>query len=137
MTSIGKVDRADWFKALIVFLVMLGIFYAETFISPLTTQGTLVRVAIDIAAFAVLFVGFRFWMSAGKRAVSGRRWFVFFVMLVSTLLASILLPALMGYRSPAGDAFARFASTSVAESIPLVVAIVAVGYAVLWSRRGK
>jgi len=131
--------KTDWLKALTILLVMVGIFYTANFVSGDTAPRKLIRIAIEIAGFAVLALGYRLWISRGKKQISGRRWIIFFAILILGLpAAAFFLPHFFGRHPSIGDAYVRFASSSVAESIPALVVVLTVGYVILWSyRRNK
>jgi hypothetical protein len=130
--------RMDWLKAVAILIAMVGVLSIQMVVPAQTLAGKLIRIGIDMAGFAVLFVGFRFWISGGRASISRTRWVIFFVLLVLTLPpAVVLVPTLLRRRSAAANAYVYFASSRSAELIPAIVAVVSVIYAIVWYYREK
>jgi hypothetical protein len=95
MEGTKKVSVGRTLKFLTIILVMAAVASSSTLVSGETTPQKLLRLAIYIAAFAVLPLGLRLWPSlSGRKHVALRRWIVFFaVLLLVYSAATFLLPS--------------------------------------------
>jgi len=116
-------------------LVALAILYAETFVARVTQSAILFRVLMDFAAFAIVFVGLRFWMA--RKELSGTRTILLLALLLLGFFAVLLLfPGFVSRHQGFGDSLIRVASSKGAEAVPAFVAVGFVIYAlVCWLRR--
>jgi hypothetical protein len=80
----GKANTG-WLKAVVILLGMfgmLGIFQLQTFFPGTGFGQRVIRVAIEIAAFAVLPAVAWIWRLLGGKGISGIRWIYFFALLI-------------------------------------------------------
>jgi hypothetical protein len=127
--------NARWLKALPILLVMVGIFLAEVFVSGEATQQKVIRMTIELAAFAALPIGYRLWFHEGGERISTRRWIVFFLVLIVGLPAvNFLLLPFLGSHPSIRRALAHFASSPAGESLPVLVFALTLIYAILKDR---
>jgi len=69
-------------KALVIVVGMLGIFQLQTYFPGNDLRQRVIRVAIEIAAIAVLPVVLTLWRSSGGKRIPRMRWIIFFVLIV-------------------------------------------------------
>jgi len=74
--------KTGWLKGVVIFLGMLGIFQLQTFFPGNTIQQRVIRLAIEIAAIAVLPVVLSLWPSPRVKRSPKTRWIIFFVLIV-------------------------------------------------------
>src|SRR5271163_4475445 len=125
----GKLGRT--LKFLTIILVMAAVASTSTLVSGETTPQKLLRLAIYIAAFAVLPLGLRLWPSLSRRKhVALRVWIVFFAVLLVVYSAAIfLLPTFFENRPSIEQLLERLFSLVEPEWFPaLVLPVVLVVY---------
>lgn len=122
-----------------IFMVTVLILGTGDFSLADTPQQKLTRIAIIISGFAVMYAGFRFWMSPGGGRTSTPRLMVLAATLILGLpFALFVLPAFLGRHPDLGDAYDPFLSSSTFEWVvaPLM-AILVVVYSVVKKRASR
>lgn len=126
--------KMGWLKAVIVALGMLGIFQLQTFFLGNDLKHKVIRVAIEIAAFAVLPIAVWAWRSSGEKRIPGMRWIAFFVLLIFGLpiIDFWLIPFI--WRNPSLEGpVSRFVLLT-GDWLPVFVAVPIVAYSI-WRHR--
>lgn len=74
--------KTGWLKGVVIFLGMLAIFQLQTFFPGNTIKQRVIRLAIEIAAVAVLPVVLSLWPSPRVKRSPKIRWVIFFALIV-------------------------------------------------------
>lgn len=126
--------KMGWLKAAVVAFGMLGIFQLQTFFPENDLKHRVIRVAIEIAAFAVLPIAVWAWRSSGEKRIPGMRWIVFFVLLVFGLpiIDFVLIPFI--WRHPSLESPVSRFVLRTDDWLPVLVAVPIVAYSI-WRHR--
>ncbi len=128
--------RASWLKYLIIPIVV-GVIAAYVLPPPTWADSparVVVRVAIIVAAFAIIPVVYRIWPPSGQRLVSTRRFVADFALFAVVLLAlGFFGPKLISWLYQAG--FGRLFEAWGGWLLPLVFLAVFLAFMLLRRRR--
>lgn len=122
--------KMGWLRAAIIFLGMLGIFQLQTFVPGNGLEQRIIRVAIEVAAIAVLPIVLSLWRSSGEKRIPGMRWIIFFVLIVFGMPITDfwLIPFIFRHPSLANPV-SRFLLWA-GDWLPVLVAVPIVAYSI-------
>ena len=122
--------KTAWFKAVVIVLGMLAVFQLQDFFPGSALRQRLIRVAIEIAAIAVLPVVLSLWRPSGNTRAPGLRWIVFiFVIAFGLPITDFwLIPFI--WRHPSLEGPVSNLVFFAGDWIPVLVAIPIVAYSV-------